>query len=392
MNIKEHLSNYSKNLTINDICQNDMSEYNYFKEFIINHYSLEHIKIYNYLKYVKIIRQKILYDTNGLYDTYLQRIDNIINIMSKHNIFNKINIKKHLFKINKINLLLNKKQKNTQEVIENYRILYDKYSNSNDDIKCKLLYNLNILLYKQQLFLKLSKNLRFHIQNLIDLEEKYDIDHKLIEINNIERTLLGKKSEYKVEKILKNFVIKNKYIYIQNIDIIKLFKLDLKNIKNMKGEADGILLYYDGSDYIIDYFIEVKSSIKATYEDVSKFNNLKKCIEILNDNISFTLEDIVLSKKSFQKIITKHVSEWIIYICVDSRKKIEKSHFYFSNVLKIIDNEFIKAYYINNDDSIIDKKYKLIKDNKDYIDLLFNKWKEDVNLTSTSSSVYLINE
>ena len=78
MNIKEHLSNYSKNLTINDICQNDMSEYNYFKEFIINHYSLEHIKIYNYLKYVKIIRQKILYDTNGLYDTYLQRIDNII--------------------------------------------------------------------------------------------------------------------------------------------------------------------------------------------------------------------------------------------------------------------------------------------------------------------------
>ena len=214
----------------------------------------------------------------------------------------------------------------------------------------------------------------------------------MIEINNIERTLLGKKSEYKVEKILKNFVIKNKYIYIQNIDIIKLFKLDLKNIKNMKGEVDGILLYYDGRDYIIDYFIEVKSSIKATYEDVSKFNNLKKCIEKLSQDISFPLDDIILTKKSFQKIITKHVSEWIIYICVDGRKKIEKSHFYFSNVLKIVDNEFIKAYYINNDSSIIDKKYKIIKDNKDYIDILFNKWKEDVNLTLTSSSVYLINE
>ena len=165
-----------------------------------------------------------------------------------------------------------------------------------------------------------------------------------------------------------------------------------KNIKNMKGEVDGILLYYDGRDYIIDYFIEVKSSIKATYEDVSKFNNLKKCIEKLSVDSSFPLEDIILTKKSFQKIITKHVSEWIIYICVDSRKKIEKSHFYFSNVLKIVDNEFINAYYINNDDSIIDKKYKIIKDNKDYIDILFNKWKEDVNLTSTSSSVYLINE
>jgi hypothetical protein len=393
MNIKEHLSNYSKNLTINDIFESDMAEYNYFKEFIVKHYSLDHIKEFNYLKYVKIIRQKIVNDSNGLYDTYLQRIDNIIDIMFKHNIFNKIDIKKHLFKISKINLLLNKKQKNIQDVIENYRILYEKYNNNdNDGIKFKILYNLNIMMYKQQLFLKLSKSLRHHIQILIDLEEKYDIDHKLIEINNIERTLLGKKSEYKVEKILKSFVIKNKYIYIQNIDIIKLFKLDLKNVKNMKGEVDGILLYYDGRDYIIDYFIEVKSSIKATYEDVSKFNNLKKCIEKLSHDSSFSLEDILLTKKSFQKIITKHVSEWIIYICVDSRKKIEKSHFYFSNVLKIVDNEFINAYYINNDDSIIDKKYRLIKDNKDYIDILFNKWKEDVNLTLTSSSVYLINE
>ena len=392
MNIKDHLSNYAKNLTIHDIFETDMAEYNYFKMFIFNHYSLEHIKIYNYLKYVKIIRQKIVYETNGLYESYLQRINNIIDIMAKHNILNKMDIKKYLFKINKINLLLNKRQKNIQEVIENYRILYDKYNTNAEYIKFKLLYNLNIILYKQQLFLKLSKSLKYHIQLLIDLEEKYDIDHKLIEINNIERTLLGKKSEYKVEKILKNFIIKNKYIYIQNIDIIKLFKLDLKNVKNMKGEADGILLYYDGSDYIIDYFIEVKSSIKATYEDVSKFNNLKKCIEKLSIDISFSLEDIVLTKKSFQKIITKHISEWIIYICIDSRKKIEKSHFYFSNVLKIVDNEFIKAYYINNDDSIIDKKYKIIIDNKDFINILFNKWKEDVNLTSTSSSVYLINE
>ena len=151
MNIKEHLSNYAKNLTIHDIFETDMAEYNYFKEFIMNHYSLEHIKIYNYLKYVKIIRQKIVYETNGLYESYLQRINNIIDIMAKHNILNKMDIKKYLFKINKINLILNKKQKNIQEVIENYRILYDKYNTNAEYIKFKLLYNLNIMIYKQQI-------------------------------------------------------------------------------------------------------------------------------------------------------------------------------------------------------------------------------------------------
>jgi len=391
MSIKEHLSNYSKNLTTFNIHENDMSEYHYFKDFIIKHYNLDHIKKHNYLKYVKIIRQKIVYQTNGLYDKYLQKINDIIDIMSTHSVFNKIDIKKFLFKINKINLLLNKKQKHIQGLISNYSILYEKYNN-NEEIKFKLLYNLNITTYRYQLFLKLSQSLRYNIQNLIDLEEKYDIDHKLIEINNMERSLLGKKSEYKVEKILKSFVSKNKYVYIQNIDIIKLFKLDLKHIKNLKGEVDGILLYFDGTDYIIDYFIEVKSSIKSTYEDVSKFSNLKKCIEKLNDDISFVLEDITLTKNSFQKIISTHISEWIIYICVDSRSKIEKSHLYFSNVLKIVDNEFIKAYYIDNDESIIDKKHKVISDNKDLIDNLFNKWKEDININNISSSVYLIQD
>lgn len=247
-------------------------------------------------------------------------------------------------------------------------------------------------MYRYQLFLKLSQSLRYNIQNLIDLEEKYDIDHKLIEINNMERSLLGKKSEYKVEKILKSFVSKNKYIYIQNIDVIKLFKLDLKHIKHLKGEVDGILLYFDGNDYIIDYFIEVKSSIKSTYEDVSKFTNLKKCIEKLSSDISFDVENITLTKNSFQKIISTHISEWIIYICVDGRSKIEKSHLYFSNVLKIVDNEFIKAYYIDNDESIIDKKYKIISDNKDLIDQLFKKWKEDININNKSSSIYLIQD
>ena len=399
MNIKEYLLKYSKNLTINDIEKNDMSEYKYFKNFINKHYSLEHIKEHNYLKYVKIIRQKIVYETNQLYDINLEKINDIINKMYYHNVFMNININKYLFKLNKIFLLLDKKELAIKNLIKKYRLLYETYIHKKD-VSLKILYNLNNITYKQQIFIKLSKILKFHIHELINLQEKYDIEHKLIEINNIERTLLGKKTEYKVEKIIKEFInLTNtnnttnvNYIYIQNIDVIKLFHLNIKDVKNFKGELDGILLYYDGNDYIIDYFIEVKSSIKSTYEDVSKFHNLKKCIEKLNINCSFPLNNISLTKKSFKKIINNHISESIIYICIDKKIKIEKSHFYFSHVLKIIDCKFIKEYYINKDKSIIDKKYKLIKDNVNYIDSLFNKWKEDVNLNNISSSVYLIHE
>ena len=87
MNIKEHLSNYSKNLTINDIFESDMAEYNYFKEFIVKHYSLDHIKEYNYLKYVKIIRQKIVNDSNGLYDICTVFTNLQVRLMARTRIF-----------------------------------------------------------------------------------------------------------------------------------------------------------------------------------------------------------------------------------------------------------------------------------------------------------------
>ena len=392
-NLKQFLLNYSNNLTTNDIHEHDMSEYNYFYSFIKKHYSLEHIKKHNYLKYVKITRHKILHEMGDLYDEYIDKINSISEDMVKCNLFNKFNIRKYLFKINKINILLDTRKAHIQNLIVYYRELNEKYSNNNE-FKMRILFNVNGIYHKYKLFLKMSQELKYNIQNLVDLEEKYDIDHKLIEINNLERTLLGKKSEYKVEKILKDYVKYNsKYIYLVNINIIKLLELDLRTIKNMKGEVDGLLIYFDGTDYIIEYIIEVKSSIKSTYEDVIKFINLKKIMDSLDESEIFTVKDsfVYFTKKSFNKIINNKISESIIYICIDQRKKIEKSHFYFAYVLKIIDSEFIKAYYIENDDTIIDKKYKLIIDNKSYINKIFEEWSSNVNLTNESSCIFLIN-
>lgn len=382
--LKIFLLKFSKNLTTNEIFENDMSEYNYFYSFIKKHYSLEHIKEHNYLKYVKISRQKICYEKCDLYENYINKITSIIDTMVKNNLFNNFNIKKYLFKLNKINILLEKKKIHFHKLIAYYRVLNEKYSN-NEKFKLKILFNINALSHKYQLFIQMSKQLKYNIQNLIILEEKYDIDHKLIEINNLERTLLGKKSEYKVEKILKDYVKYNtNYIYLINIDFIKLLQLDLNSIKNIKGEVDALLIYLDGKDYIIEYFIEVKSSIKSTYEDVLKFINLKKIIESLDENKIFTMKNtcVYFTKKSFNKIINKKLSEAIIYLCIDQRSKIEKSHFYFAYVLKILDSNFIKKYYINNDESIIKEKYKLIIDNKNFVNKIFDKWVKDVALTN----------
>ena len=59
---------------------------------------------------------------------------------------------------------------------------------------------------------------------------------------------------------------------------------------------------------------------------------------------------------------------------------IEKSYLYFSNVLKIIDDNFIKKFYIEKDESVIREKYKIIQENSSLIDKLFNDWKKLISL------------
>jgi hypothetical protein len=394
MDFRIFLQDYGKNLTTNDVIENKMLDYNYFYEFIKKHYDLNHIKKHNYLKYVKITRQKIVFNKESIYENLVQHINDIFQKMFHENVLCKMNLRKYFFKLSKIYTILEKKKKNFQELIQYYKLLMVQYE-FNKPLQVKLLCSLNLIQYKYQLFLKLSRQLNFYLQQFIELEEKNDIEHKLIEINNMERTLLGKKSEYYAETILKKYCkLYPKYIYIQNIDFIKLLKLPIQDVHQLKGEIDGLLLYQEDKYYYIEYMIEVKSSIKSIYEDIHKFVHLKKIIESIDEDDEFHVPDseIILHKKSFQKIIHQPISGSILYLCTNNvyKNKIEICHFYFLYVLKIIDQNFIEKYYLQQDESIIYEKYQKIIDHQDYIYSIFNEWKKNVNLNEESSCIYLL--
>ena len=388
------LRDYGKNLTTDDVIENKMLDYNYFYQFIKKHYDLNHIKKHNYLKYVKIIRQKIVFDKKSSYEHLVQQINDTFQRMFNENVLCKINLRKYFFKLSKIHTILTQRKKNFQELIQYYQLLMVQYE-SNKQLQVKLLCSLNLIHYKYQLFLKLSRQLNFYLLQFIELEEKNNIEHKLIEINNMERTLLGKKSEYYAETILKKYCKLNpKYIYIQNIDFIKLLKLQIQNVHQLKGEIDGLLLYQENNDYFIEYIIEVKSSIKSIYEDIHKFIRLKKIIEYIDEEAEFHVPDseIIFHKRSFQKIIHQPISDYVLYLCTNTehKNKIEICHFYFLYVLKIIDQNFIEKYYLQQDESIIFEKYQKIIEHKDYIYSIFNEWKKNVNLNKENSCIFLL--
>ena len=165
----------------------------------------------------------------------------------------------------------------------------------------------------------------------------------------------------------------------------------MNNNKNCKGEIDGLILRKENDNYIIEYIIEVKSSIKATYEDINKIMGLKQFFINYEFNQNKQInEEIVLNEKSFEKIINNKIHEWLIYICNDNKNKIDKTHFYFSYVLKIIDYDFIIDYYVNDCENSIIKKHKQILDNQDYIDQIYEIWKKQVNLTKDQSCIFII--
>lgn len=390
MNLNSYLLDKCKNLNNKDIHEYSMEIYENFYYFIENHYSLEHMKKNNYIKYIKVMRQKLLNDKPDEYNFLLNKINQLINLLFKYNLFPNLVIRKYLFKIYKFLKILDAKKKNIVDTIKYYEKLYETY-NDKDNVKFKILMNINGYHTKFQVYTKISKEIEYHINNLINLEEEYDIDHKYIEINNLERGLLGKKSEYLVDKIMKSYILQSNkdYYYIQNIDIIKLFNFKINEIDNLKGEIDGMLFIKVNNEYFVEKVIEVKSSIKATFEDIVKFVNLINKIKDLDDKYYF-LDNVKLSKKSFSFLLNNDISNWLVYICQNERKYIEKSHFYFSHVLKIVDNEFIKRYYIDNDKKIIDEKFNIITKNKDYVNNLFNDWKKVVNLNEESSIIYLL--
>ena len=394
MNIYDYLKIHSKNLTTYNIHDQNMEDYQSFKTFIDEHYNLKHIQKNNYIKYVKVTRQKIVFINYDKYHFYINQINQIIELMSTYHIFYKINFNKYLFNIDKLKQLLHRKEKNLKDTICSFQDLYSQFE-MNNKIQFQILHTINNYRYKYHIFKKLKREVLNYINEFIKFEESYGIDQKLIQIVNMERTLIGKKSEYNVSRLIQGFIqLKNqesntkKYYYKENIDIFKLLQLK-SNDKNYKGEVDGLILIEENGQVSIDTLIEVKSSIKATFEDVYKIVGLQKIIRAHHFKTDIYIDDLVLTHNSFNKILNNPMHIWNVYMCIDQSNKIDKSHLYFAYVLKIIDHEFIKDYYINNKDNILQKKHQLILKKEKYIQQLFNLWVGHVKLNETSSCVFL---
>ena len=431
-NFNLFLSLKLKQLSIDDICEtNHFLNYDNFKKFIFDHYQLNHVETHNYIKYVKIRRQILLtakkdsFITFALpetqigflnpmndwtYQQFILEINSIIKIMSNNHLFPNINIQKYMYKINVLFRLIEEKKLAHLNTIENIRSLFEL---KGDDVKFKfrIMICINNINYRYCLFIKYSRKLIYLINKLIELETSNGIDHKLIELNNMERTFLGRKSEYISNKIILDYINSrnmeiqpgvgvvgvrvegfSKYFYETNIDFLKLFKIEINQGNNIKGEADGMIISFDGNNYIIDRIIGVKSSIKATFEDISKFICLQKYINKLPIDIKIKYKKYIFTFESFINMIDKDLTDWVTYICINNLHQdvIEKSHLYFSNVLKIVDDKFIKDFYIDNNEQSIIEKYQLIEDNRQLIDNLYNEWSKNIKFGTSECNIFII--
>jgi hypothetical protein len=306
-----------------------------------------------------------------------------------------------MFKVYTLLKLINNKKKVLYESIKTINNLLNLKLND-IQFQYKIIYAVNAITHKYHMFCKYSQQLIYNINKLIELETSYGIDHKLIELNNIERTFLGKKSEYSANKILiqyvnmmnSNILNNKKYYYETNIDLLKLFNIEIDRKDSIKGEIDGMIISYEDNEYTIEKIIEVKSSVKSTFEDTKKFAFLQKYIKNMSFSEPIIYEKYIFTKRSFVNILNKDLTDWIIYICINNLHKdvIEKSNLYFSNVLKIIDDDFIKDFYIDNNENIMLEKHKIILNNTDLIDNLFNNWKKSIRVGFDDCNVFTSRE
>lgn len=405
MELNEYLRLYFTQLSFKNICNdNDFTTYENFKRFIDNHYSLEHMEKHNYLKYVKVKRQILRLNEDKLYYQYINDINNTIKFLADMRTFPYIDIKKYMFKINNIFKIIEERKSALSKTIKIIRSLFDIKSKSAIS-NIKLMMGLNTISYRYKLLLINSKKIIENVNKLIDLEGRYGIDHKLIQLNNMERSFLGKKSEYTANKVIYDYVNlmnlklkeENKYnsdvcyYYETNVDLIKLFGILLSHKESIKGEVDGIIIYYDGTNYIIDKIIEVKSSIKATFEDIRKFICLQEYIHLMDDDVSIKYNNFIFTKESFVNIKNNQLNKWVAYLCINNINQdfIEKSHLFFSTVLKIIDDEFIMDYYIEKNEDVLMNKYKIVDNNREIIDNLFNIWFNNISFGTHECIIFM---
>lgn len=376
--------------------KNDFNKYDDFKNFVYEHYSLDHLKKYNYIKYVNIMRNILVIRNEEEYMTHINKINSILNILSSNSLFPQLDIRKYFFKLQNIDIIIDTKKKVLLETLDYIQNLF-KIKRDKIDVQFKILMGINALFYKIKLYQKYTKQLKYAVKEFIILEQSYGIDHKLIEINNINKDLLGKQSEYSASQKMSEYVSymnriqnKKKYYYENNVNIFKLLSIKSCSLKPFKGEVDGMIISFDGNNYIIEYIIEVKSSIKSTFEDSIKLINFQHYIKNIVIDIDIYYEKYIFNKTSFKKICNSTIVNWCIYICYSQYAQyIEKSHFYFSSVLKILDNDFIKTFYIENNNISIISKYILIESNRDLVNKLFNEWKKESQLGQSKCNIFL---
>jgi len=367
--------------------KNDFNDYENFRKFIYEHYSIIHLENNNYIKFVKVIRQMIRIKDNDKYNNIIDNINSNIRVLSSNQTFPNVQIKKYMFRFDVFIKLIDERKR---KIIDSINTIKELYEEKGDffKYKFKVLICINTWIRRYITYCKYSTKLLFYINKLIELEVSYGIDHKLIELNNLERSFLGKKSEYTVNKVIFEYINKinliNKskkivYFYETNIDLLKLLNIKALHNLSIKGEIDGMIISYDGNKYIIEKIIEVKSSINSTFMDIDKFIFLQNFIKTCNLNITY--DKYIFTIESFNNIISKNIFEWTTYICINKINYdiVEKSHLYFTKVFKIIDDFFINDFYVNGNENCIKEKFQMIIDNREKIDFLFENWKSIVN-------------
>ena len=99
--------------------------------------------------------------------------------------------------------------------------------------------------------------------------------------------------------------------------------------------------------------------------------------------------NFIFTKESFSNVLDKKLTNWVIYMCINNQDYIEKSHLFFSTCLKIIDDSFIKDYYVDNSEIMMKKKYDIICSNRDKIELLFKDWINKTDLLLDSCNIFI---
>ena len=388
-------------LSDKNICNdNEFLTYDNFKQFINSHYNLDHMEKHNYIKYVKVKRQILKLKDEVQYSFLINKINDILRILSVHHTFPYFDIQKYMYKLHNIFKLIEDKRIGLYNTLKDIRTLFD-LKNEENKVRIKILIGINTIRYRYTIYLKYSKQLTYYLNKLIDFEYSNGIDHKMIELNNLERSFLGKKSEYTASKAIIEYVnlinnsILNKtrtYYSETNIDFLRLLNISQRHNNNIKGEVDCLIIYKENDIYYVDKIIEVKSSIKATFEDITKFEYLQKHINAIfeeNPQLTIKYNEYIFTKDSFSNIMNNKLIDWVIYICVNTQDYIEKSHLYFSNCLKIIDDDFINNYYMEKCDNEMIRKYNIICNNRDKIDRLFDEWANKIDLYSDLCNVFI---